>query len=87
MEAAPNPFKTIVFAAAPGDEATVHSIEATVGRDANGMPVIATCWEPSDEEIAAMVRGEKVWLTIYCVKLSPAYIGVGPRPYFLEDQG
>lgn len=85
MSPGPNPFKTqVIGAPADGSMPTCESIEATVAEDREGTRVFSTCWEPSEEEIAALQRGEKLWLHIYAHALPPASITVGERPFYLE---
>lgn len=81
MTPAPNPYRTNIIGA-PGDGSMPEcgAIEATVAQDAEGRRVYVTAWEPSEEELAAMLRGEKVWLTIWANGLPPASIVAGPCP-------
>ena len=76
MTAGPNPYKTQVIGA-PTNDPDVEAIEATVTTDHYGRPVIMTVWEPSEEEVAAINRGERIWMFTMSNRLPPACIIVG----------
>ena len=83
MNAAPNPYKTHIIGA-PTNDSDVESIEATVTTDHLGRPVIMTVWEPSDDELAAINRGERIWMFIMANRLPPACIIVGDKPPYVD---
>ena len=83
MTAAPNPYKTHLIGA-PTNDADVESIEATVTQDEHGRPIIMTVWEPSAEELAAIARGERIWMFIMSNRLPPACIIVGDKPPYVD---
>lgn len=82
MNAGPNPFKTHIIGA-PTNDADVESIEATVTNDHLGRDMIMTVWEPTDDEVDAINRGERIWLCIMGNRLPPACIIVGDRPPYV----
>lgn len=45
----------------------------------DGMPLVITCWEPTEDEWAAMRAGGKVWLTVYGLSMPPVILsGLNP---------
>ena len=83
MNAGPNPYKTHLIGA-PTNDADVESIEATVTIDHEGRPIIMTVWEPTEDELAAINRGERIWMFIMDSRLPPACIIVGDKPPYVD---
>jgi hypothetical protein len=81
MSPGPNPFKTRVLAAPP-NEPYCHPLEICDASQ-NGTPVMISAWEPSDEEIEAIKRGERLWLIIYGKSHPMVAVVAGERPPFL----
>jgi hypothetical protein len=52
-------------------------IKAWRGKDSDGRPVVLTCWELTDEEIGALMLGEKLYLRVLGETTPPVGIQVG----------
>lgn len=51
----------------------------------NGIHVLISAWEPTAEELAALNRGERVWLYVYTLCHPMVTITAGERPAFLGN--
>lgn len=88
MAPAPNPYKThVIGAPADGSMPDCEAIEATVCQDTDGHTLFTTAWEPSSDDLAALMQGEPVWLTLWANGLPPAMMTVGKRPFFEAAEG
>jgi len=47
------------------------------GKDDSGQKMIVSCWEPADEEIGALLLGEKVYLRVIGENTPPVGLQVG----------
>lgn len=74
-----NPYKTRILGA-PDSEPNCHALEITDAHQ-NGMPVMVSAWEPTDEEIEAIKNGERVWLIIYGRSHPMVSITAGESPF------
>lgn len=75
MNPAPNPFKNRILRAPKGMEEECGSLEVL-----HTARCFISAWEPTEEDIAAILRGEKVWLTVFCNVQPPVAITTGDRP-------
>lgn len=57
-----------------------HDIQAWVGDNAGGYPVVVSCWKPSPEELAEIQRTGQVWLHVHGQTMPPCYVG-GYNPF------
>lgn len=78
MTPAPNPFKTVIFTAPQNFNGECGDLEVFVDKERGYM---ISCWEPDEEEIAAINRGEKIWMYIGSRGVLPiTALSVGERP-------
>lgn len=63
------------LAPAPGDEATVVTLPIQRGR-LDGAKVVRSFWRPSDAELAVLVQGGVIALTVYGGTHAPLHVGV-----------
>lgn len=82
MNPAPNPFATRILSG-PSDTPDCHSLEIEEA-EANGMQCMCSAWEPTEDELAAINRGEKIWLHIYAQRHPMVSLSAGERPFHHE---
>lgn len=75
MNPAPNPYRTRTLSAPPSFEGECGDLEVYISPSG----FFISCWEPTEEEIASLKEGGKVWL--YIQGLQPVVaLSVGDRP-------
>lgn len=81
-----------VFVAPKGMEESVFDLHVYKENTDDGVPIILSCWEPSEEEIQYILEHKKVWLWIYGVGMPPVSVdgrypfkSVQPNPDYEEE--
>ncbi len=57
-----------------------ETISAYQGVASNGFPVFVTCWKVTQEDMEAIRRTGRVWLTILAVQMPPVMLS-GASPF------
>ena len=79
----PNPYKTDVFNAPPGEEATCLPLEVEKGTDAKGRTFYCSCWELEEGDVSSLKRKPdeyRLWVTLYCGCALAVRVCVGREP-------
>ena len=78
----PNPYRTDVYGAPPGEEANCHPLEITKGTDPQGRNYFASCWdcEPLDIHGLKNIEGARLWVTLIWHFPLANRISIGSRP-------
>lgn len=50
------------------------------GRNADGVPVVISCWKPTDDEWTEMRRTGRVWVVV-CGQTMPPIAPMGTSPF------
>lgn len=53
------------------DCGSLHTLET---KDANGLPIIISCWQPNKEDIEAINAGRPIWLKMVSNGMCPVEI-------------
>lgn len=51
-----------------------------VGNQADGLPVVVSCWKPTEAELEEIIRTKRVWLGIIGHTMPPAWVS-GVKPF------
>lgn len=63
-------------------------IPAYVGKQDKGQEIVITCWQPSEAEMAEMIRTRRVWVALATHKIPGIrVIGESPFPAKETDRG
>jgi hypothetical protein len=64
--------ENIVFDSPPGmspDEC--EPVNAFIGTDPDGVPIVITCWKPTKEELEEIIRTGRIWCYHFGHQLQP----------------
>jgi hypothetical protein len=78
MNPSPNVYSNRVLGA-PESVAECESLEIA-DLIVHSRPCMVSAWEPSEEEIAAINRGERIWLFVYGRSHPMVWLTAGERP-------
>ena len=60
-------------------EDQVYSLSVFRGKDESGTPLVVSCWKPTADELAEIIKTGRVWLVIHGETMPPAYLsGISP---------
>lgn len=64
----------------PGvSDEVVHSLSVFRGVNAEGDPIVVSCWKATKDELAEINRTGRVWLVVMGQTMPPAYLdGINP---------